>query len=92
MKAYILIPLNKIKGVKIKEQNRGAARVALTSDYSEHFGTENEYYINWESRVNKVMGWKNVSYTCNRSTWFYTALNPQDIIKKKIIKVEEVWT
>ena len=86
MKVYVLLPLQSIKGVKIKEQNCGAARVALTSDYSECFGTENEYYINWESRVNKVTGWRNASYTYGRSNWFYTALNPQDVIKKKIMK------
>ena len=40
--------------------------------------------------MNKVMGWRSASYKYDRSNWYYTALNPQDIIKKKIIKVEEV--
>ena len=89
MKIYVLIPLHKIKNVKIKERDYGAARVALTSDYSEYFGKENEYYIDWTLRVNEAMGWKTVSY-CGCNTWYYTALNPHDVIKKKEIKVEEV--
>ena len=86
MQIYVLMPIGKIKNVNIKEQSHCAARIRLTSDYSECFGTQNEYYINWESRVNKVAGWRNASYTCGRSNWFYTALNPQDVIKKKIMK------
>ena len=90
MKAYILIPLHKIRNVSIKEQNRGAARVALTPDYSECFGNENEYYIDWESRVEKAGGFRTAKYKYDYcKSWYYTALNPQDIIKKKIIKVEE---
>lgn len=91
MKIYVLIPLHKIKNVKIKERDHCAARVALTSDYSEYFGKENEYYIDWELRVNKAMGWKTVSY-CDCRTWYYTALNPHDVIKKKVIEVEEART
>lgn len=86
MKIYVLMPLGKIKDVKIKERDHGAARVMLTPDYSERFGKENEYYIDWASRVEKVRGWRTISYKNSSSTWWYTALNPQDVIKKKTVK------
>jgi hypothetical protein len=86
MKVYMLIPLHNIKDVKVKERDHRAARVMLTSDYSECFGKENEYYIDWASRVCKAEGWKTVSYKNGNFTWFYTALNPQDMIRRRIIK------
>ena len=86
MQIYVLMPVDKIKNVNIKERSHCAARIRMTSDYSEYFGTQNEYYIDWESRVEKVRGWRTSSYKYGRNSWFYTALNPQDVIKKKIIK------
>lgn len=90
MKIYVLIPLGKIRNAKIKERDHDAARVMLTPDYSERFGKENEYYIDWESRVDEARGWKPISYKEGYSTWWYTALNPRDVIKKRTRRVEEV--
>lgn len=88
MKIYILIPICDPKPVKIEERAKYITKCALTDDYSEHFGTDNEYYIDLASQAYSISSWKRISYKYGRSssTWYYNALNPVDIIKREMIK------
>lgn len=86
MKFYVLIPLANVEYAKVKDRDHRIGRVKLTSDYAEYFGEKNEYYIDWPYRVYKASGWKDISYAYGRGDWFYTALNPRDVIKKRTVK------
>ena len=86
MKVYMLIPLNNTKDVKIRERAHRVVRSTLTSDYAEYFGKANEYYVDWTAQAYKISSWKTVSYQHDCGTWYYTALNPQDVIGKRMIK------
>ena len=82
MKIYVLIPLYHSTFVKIKERNYSIPRSELTRDYSEHFGIQNEYYIDLAHQVYEVSGRRDAKYGCNGNVWHYSALNPHDVIKK----------
>ncbi len=86
MKFYVLMPLANVEYAKIKERDHRIGRSKLTADYAQCFGEKNEYYIDWESRVYRVSGWRDAGYEYGRKNWYYTAYNPHDIIKKRTIK------
>jgi hypothetical protein len=90
MKVYVLIPLHHSRLTKIKERDFPIMRSGLTQDYSERFGLKNEYYIDLASQKYSISDRKlrNYNYDCGR--WYYTALDPHDVIKKKAIKIKEV--
>jgi hypothetical protein len=90
MKVYVLIPLHHSKLAKIKEREYPIMRSALTCDYSRYFGEKNEYYIDLASQVYKVGAVKDAGYSDPGRNWYYNALNPHDVIKKKAIKIKEV--
>lgn len=82
MKFYVLIPLSRSVCVKVKERDYRIMRSELTPDYSRHFGTENEYYLDLTSKIYEVSGRRDTKYGDGHCTWYYSALNPCDVIKK----------
>lgn len=91
MKIYMLIPISDPKPAKIEERAKNITKCALTDDYSKHFGTDNEYYIDLASQAYSISSWKRRSYKYGHITWYYSALNPMDIIKRERI-IKEVKT
>lgn len=86
MKIYVLIPLYSSVCAKVKERDYRIKRSVLTPDYSKRFGAENEYYIDLTSKAYEISGRKGAKYECKGSTWYYSALNPCDVIKKRTKK------
>lgn len=90
MKIYMLIPIGASRCVKIKERNYSILRSALTVDYSSRFGSKNEYYIDVKSKRYDMSRVRDAYYGTDARRWYYTALDPINVIKKRIKRVEEV--